>query len=169
MFITAMKTTKKSNIDGVVVREPETFRDDRGWLAELFREDELDPEMLPVMGYISMTRPGISRGPHEHREQTDLICFFGISKFRLYLWDNRPDSPTYKRHERIETEPGRILLVQIPPGVVHGYKNIGSVEGMIINCPNRLYAGAERKEPVDEIRHEEASDSPFSIEDRAKK
>lgn len=159
------KKIRKSKIDGIVIRELTGHRDDRGWLAELFREDELEPGIYPAMGYLSMTRPGISRGPHEHREQTDLIYFCGISKFRLYLWDNRTDSPTFRSQERIETEPGQVLMVEIPPGVVHGYKNIGSVEGLIVNCPNRLYAGMNRREPVDEIRHEEDPESPFKIGD----
>jgi len=154
-----------SNIDGVEIAELDLFRDDRGWLAELFRKDELEADLFPEMAYISMTRPGVSRGPHEHREQTDLIFFCGISLFRLYLWDNRPDSSTHMLHERIETEPDRALMVKIPPGVVHGYKNIGAVEGLIINCPNRLYAGDKRLEQVDEIRHEENPGSAFKISD----
>ena len=35
------------------------------------------------------------------------------------------------------------------------YQNIGDADGIVINCPNRLYSGAGRKEEVDEIRHED--------------
>ena len=45
-------------------------------------------------------------------------------------------------------------VVIVPAGVVHGYQNIGDTEGIVINCPNRLYRGAGRREEVDEIRHE---------------
>jgi len=55
--------------------------------------------------------------------------------------------------------------VLVPAGVVHGYQNVGDVEGIVINCPNRLYRGAGRKEEIDEIRHEIQRESPFRMED----
>jgi dTDP-4-dehydrorhamnose 3,5-epimerase len=54
--------------------------------------------------------------------------------------------------------------VLIPPGVVHAYKNIGGKIGMVVNCPNKLFAGRNRKEPVDEIRHEDNPDTIFKLE-----
>jgi dTDP-4-dehydrorhamnose 3,5-epimerase len=54
--------------------------------------------------------------------------------------------------------------VIVPPGVVHGYKNIGDKPGWVFNAPNRLYAGRGKQEPVDEIRHEDEDGSPFRIE-----
>ena len=54
--------------------------------------------------------------------------------------------------------------VLIPAGVVHAYKNIGSVLGMVVNCPNRLYAGHGRSAPVDEIRHESDLNSIFQLD-----
>jgi len=52
----------------------------------------------------------------------------------------------------------------VPPGVVHAYKNVSRVAGLVFNCPNRLYAGRHREEPVDEIRHEDRRDSPFRLD-----
>src|SRR5947209_11731692 len=71
-------------------------RDARGWLCELFRHDELPPAFHPVMAYLSMTEPGVARGPHEHVAQADYFCFLGPSNFTAYLWDNRPHSPTFR-------------------------------------------------------------------------
>ena len=82
-------------IDDVVVYPLNKYFDDRGWLAELFRHDELEEEFYPVMSYISFTKPGVQRGPHEHVDQADLFCFIGPSTFSMRIWDNRPDSPTY--------------------------------------------------------------------------
>ena len=56
------------------------------------------------------------------------------------------------------------MLLIIPPGVVHAYKNVGGAAGIVFNCPNRLYKGPGRKEPVDEIRHEEDPDSRFRLD-----
>ena len=75
----------KSVIEGVIIRELPANTDERGWLVELFRQDQLEDKHHPVMSYISMTKPGIARGPHEHREQTDIICFVGPSRFKLQM------------------------------------------------------------------------------------
>ncbi len=154
----------KISIEGVIVREISRFTDDRGWLSELFRIDEFDDEYRPEMSYISMTTPGIARGPHEHVDQADIFCFMGPSTFRMYLWDNRKDSPTYKAKDVFDAGQDENLLVLVPKGVVHAYKNVGDVDGIVINCPNRLYAGRDKKEPVDEIRHEADADSPFQVD-----
>jgi dTDP-4-dehydrorhamnose 3,5-epimerase len=56
----------------------------------------------------------------------------------------------------------RVLI--IPPGVVHAYKNIGDRPGMVLNFPNRLYAGTGKTSPVDEIRHESDPHSPYFLD-----
>ncbi|MFO0966651.1 MAG: dTDP-4-dehydrorhamnose 3,5-epimerase family protein [Gemmataceae bacterium] len=151
-------------IDGILCQPLKTFHDPRGWLCELFRDDEVPPEFRPVMGYVSETLPGVARGPHEHVDQADYFCFLGPSDFKIYLWDNRPKSPTYRRAQTIlggETNPLRLI---IPAGVVHAYRNVGSKPGIVINCPNRLYRGQGKKEPVDEIRHEDDPASVFQLD-----
>ena len=61
---------KSGDIEGVIVRRLDKYHDERGWLAELFRDDELPgEEFRPAMAYTSTTKPGVRRGPHEHAEQ----------------------------------------------------------------------------------------------------
>ena len=151
-------------IDGVIWKPLRTYHDARGWLCELFRHDELPPEFHPVMGYISMTEVGVARGPHEHADQADFFCFFGPSDFKLYLWDTRPASSTHGVRQAEVIGEGRPTAVIIPPGVVHAYRNVGRVPGLVFNCPNRLYKGWGRKEAVDEIRHEDDADSRFRLD-----
>jgi dTDP-4-dehydrorhamnose 3,5-epimerase len=151
-------------IEGVVVRHLRKFHDGRGWLTELFRQDELDSEFFPAMSYISSTLPGVTRGPHEHYDQADFFCFIGPSNFKLRMWDNRRDSATYCTMMTLvvgEDDPKAVL---IPKGVVHAYQNVGTADGIVINCPNRLYKGEHRQEPVDEIRHEDALDTVFRMD-----
>ncbi len=145
-------------ISGVLVKEFKQFHDSRGWLAETFRTDELG-DYRPEMGYVSFTFPGITRGPHEHRDQTDYFCFLG--SFTLYLWDNRKDSPTYWNRMVIENTDR--LIVRVPPGIVHAYRNSGDTGGIVLNFPDRLYAGWGKKEPVDEMRYEDDTASPFKV------
>lgn len=154
---------KEGAIEGCLIRPIRRFEDDRGWLSEFFRADELDPSLHPVMGYLSMTHAGVTRGPHEHRDQTDLFFFFSGS-YRLYLWDTRPSSPTYECRQVFDVGEAAPTVAIIPPGVVHAYRNIGTAGALVLNCPNQLYAGEGKKHPVDEIRHEEMEDSPFEME-----
>jgi len=156
---------KNGPIDGVVLRELNVHHDQRGWLMEVFRKDEIPPEYFPAMGYVSATKPGVIRGPHEHREQADLFCFIGPSVFRVYCWDARKDSPTFGNRMVVDVGSGHPVFLIVPPGVVHAYKNVGSEEGWVMNYPNALYAGKGRAEEVDEIRHEEDAQSVYIMED----
>ena len=154
---------KDGEIKGVVIRKLGKFLDSRGWLCELFRNDELEGEFFPTMAYISSTNPGVTRGPHEHVDQADLFCFIGPSNFKLRMWDNRRESETFGFVTTVvvgEENPSSVL---VPAGVVHAYQNIGDGEGIVINCPNRLYKGAGRKEPVDEIRHEDDAQTIYRM------
>ena len=54
--------------------------------------------------------------------------------------------------------------VLVPKGVVHAYQNIGNVPGIVINCPNQLYMGQGKRQPIDEIRHEDDPDTIYRIE-----
>jgi dTDP-4-dehydrorhamnose 3,5-epimerase len=151
-------------IDGVIWRPLTFYRDGRGWLCELFREDELQAEFRPAMAYLSMTEPGVARGPHEHRDQADCFCFLGPSDFRVYLWDARPSAATRGARQVEVVGASRPMLLVVPAGVVHAYLNVGRAPGWVFNCPNRLYRGPGRKGPVDEVRHEDLPDSPFRLD-----
>ena len=154
--------TVEVTINGVEVTPLRYFHDDRGWLAEVFRSDELT--VTPAMGYVSETHPDVARGPHEHRDQTDIFVFRGPSTFRIYLWDNRPGAPTEGRTMKFDVGADQPTRVVVPPGVVHAYKNIGAVGGLVLNYPDRLYAGEGRREPVDEIRWEDDPSGRFSLD-----
>jgi dTDP-4-dehydrorhamnose 3,5-epimerase len=154
----------KGKIHDVVIYPIQKFVDERGWLAELFRHDELSEEFYPAMAYISLTEPNIQRGPHEHVDQADLFCFLGPSNFKLRLWDNREDSPTYRYIMTLFVGADNPQAVIVPKGVAHAYKNIGSEKGMVINCPNRLYMGENKKDEIDEIRHEDDPDTIFKMD-----
>jgi len=154
----------KGKIHDVTARPLSKFLDERGWLAELYRSDEVAAELMPVMAYISMTQPGVARGPHEHTDQTDYFCFIGPSNFKIYLWDARADSPTFGIRQVIYAGADSPFMVIVPPGVVHAYRNIGNENGIVFNGPNRLYAGHGKNSSVDEIRHEETRGSAYLLD-----
>jgi dTDP-4-dehydrorhamnose 3,5-epimerase len=152
-----------ATIDGVIWKPLRLFNDARGWLCEIFRDDELPAEFHPAMAYVSETKPGVCRGPHEHVAQADCFAFLGPGDFMLHLWDNRPASASRGAYQAALVGQSRPMVVVIPPGVVHAYENVSATPGWVINCPNQLYRGAGKQEPVDEIRHEDDPTSPFQI------
>lgn len=159
-----MSIFKDGEINGIIIKDLIKNEDNRGWLIELFRKDMIDQGIFPEMSYISMTCPGIARGPHEHLEQTDYFCFVGPSTFKLVMWDNRKESATYKNKMILNLGENNHKIVIIPPRVVHAYKNIGDKPGLVINLPNKLYAGWRKKEKVDEIRYENNPNSSFKLD-----
>jgi dTDP-4-dehydrorhamnose 3,5-epimerase len=147
---------------GVTIRTLQKHEDTRGWLLELYREDELPEEFTPAMAYISVTKPGVARGPHEHADQTDGFAFIS-GRFKLYLWENRAGRGD--RSEVLDVGEGAPTFVTVPPGVVHAYRNVGDSDAFVLNFPDRLYGGWGRSQPVDEYRHEEDAGSRFRLED----
>ncbi len=150
---------KRVEISGVKIEKLIKNVDERGFLIETFRQDTLPDNLKPQMSYVSYTEPGIARGPHEHIEQTDIFAFIGPGNFRIQLWDNREKSKTYGNSMIFFGGDDNPILVVVPPGVVHGYKNVSrSVRGMVLNYPDRLFKGRGKREAVDEVRHEDAED-----------
>ncbi|MFA6995478.1 MAG: dTDP-4-dehydrorhamnose 3,5-epimerase family protein [Patescibacteria group bacterium] len=148
-------------LQDVIIKKIDKYTDERGWLMEIFRRDELN--FTPAMSYVSLTNPGVTRGPHEHKTQSDCFVFLGPGSFRLFLWDRRKDSTTVGESIEIEVGENNPSLVIVPPGVVHGYKCISDVPALSINLPDKLYKGEGKKEEIDEIRWEKDPESPYKI------
>jgi dTDP-4-dehydrorhamnose 3,5-epimerase len=149
-------------INNVIIKKLPVFSDERGWLAEVFRGDEIDYK--PEMVYVSFTKYNVSRGPHEHSFQTDYFVFAGPGNFELFLWDNRKESSSYGVFQKIVVGETNQVAVLVPPGVVHGYRSISKEGSYSTNLPNKLYAGKGKKEVVDEIRHEKDINTKFKME-----
>jgi dTDP-4-dehydrorhamnose 3,5-epimerase len=150
-------------IDGVVIRELVTHVDEHGYLFEMLRADWPEFEKFG-QSYISVTYPGIIKGWHWHKLQTDhFVAIKGAAKIALY--DNRPDSPT--RHELMEIIIGerRQRLLLIPPQVLHGIIALNHEPVMIINFPDYLYNPAdpdEQRLPHDApLRYVDGMEAPY--------
>ena len=153
----------ENSIEGVVFKPLQPFEDDRGWLAETFRSDEAS--VIPAMSYVSVTHGRMVRGPHEHLEQTDRFVFAGPGEFHVKLWDNRPESPTYGNAKTIMAGEKNPVILTVPPRIVHGYVNVSEHDAWVMNFPDRLFMGEDKKEKVDEVRYEGVEDGPFSMEE----
>lgn len=129
------------------VYELKQFKDDRGMVCETFR---LDDDLLKdaKMCYISETEPFVMRGPHEHAGQTD---FFVSWKTRMVyqMYNKETDEMKF-----FVTEPDKMYLVKVAPPIIHSYRNISLETSKTLNYPTSLFMGEDKKEEIDEIRHE---------------
>ncbi len=148
-------------IKDVIIKNLEKYNDERGWLTEIYRNDETD--FQPAMSYLSLTKPNVIRGPHEHAYQSDCFIFSGPGTFEVHLWDRRANSQTQGEYARIIAGENEPKLIIVPPGVVHGYKCVSDSPGLSINLPDKLYKGENKSEEIDEIRWEKDENSPYKI------
>ena len=131
-------------IEGVRIKRLKVIPDERGFLMEMMRDDD---EFFQKFGqvYLSVVYPGVVKGWHYHRKQTDHFVFVkGMAKVVLY--DSRENSKTRGEvNEFFMGEQNPILLV-IPPFVLHGMKGIGTEPAMLVNAPTEPYRYAEPDE-----------------------
>ncbi len=124
-------------IDGVLVKKLKVIPDERGYLMEMVRDD--DPFFRKFgQVYLSVVYPGVVKGWHYHKKQTDHFVFVkGMAKVVLY--DARESSPTHGEvNEFFMGEQNPILLV-IPPFVYHGMKGVGGEPAYLVNVPTEHY------------------------------
>jgi len=124
-------------IDGVRIKRLKVIPDERGRLMEMLRDDD---EVFQKFGqvYLSVVYPGVVKGWHYHKKQTDYFVFVkGMAKVVLY--DGREGSPTHGEvNEFFLGEHNPILLV-IPPFVLHGMKGVGTEPAYLVNTPTEHY------------------------------
>lgn len=131
----------------VKIREIKKYSDPRGMVCEISRQDsEITKESK--MCYISETAPYIMRGPHSHVAQKDeFFTWSARMSYHLYNPDN-------KEMKIFITDPGKIYNVFVDVGIVHSYRNLENVTSFTMNFPSSLFMGKDKKEEIDEIRHE---------------
>jgi dTDP-4-dehydrorhamnose 3,5-epimerase len=131
-------------IDGVRTKKLKVIPDERGFLMEMLRDDD---EFFQKFGqvYLSVVYPGVVKGWHYHRKQTDHFVFVkGMAKVVLY--DSRDGSPTKGEVNEFFLGEQNPMLLVIPPGVLHGMKGIGVEPALLINVPDQVYDYAEPDE-----------------------
>lgn len=144
-------------IDGVQIKRLKVIPDDRGRLMEILRCDEAGLFERFGQVYVSYTYPGVVKGWHMHRQQTDhMACLVGMLK--LVLYDGRDGSPTRGEVQEIYFGIHQPLLVKIPPGVWHGWQNIGPTEAMAVNIPDAPY---DYDDPDEHRKDPHQSDIPY--------
>lgn len=120
-------------IEGVRIKKLSKIADERGTIMHMLRADDPEFERFGEI-YFSKSYPGVVKGWHKHRKMTLNYCVVE-GMIKLVLYDDRKHSKTYQQLQEIFIGEDNYCLVQIPPGVVNGYKTIGAKPSILINCP----------------------------------
>lgn len=125
-------------IEGVKVKKLVKHCDDRGFFAELVRDDE--PELLSRFGQAScsMSYPGVIKAFHYHEKQDDL-WFFPSGNAQVVLYDLREGSSTKGETNVYYMGEENPIMLLIPKGVAHGYRVLGQKPATIIYFTTESY------------------------------
>ena len=132
-----MKVTPTA-LAGVLVIEPDVYRDDRGWFSELwnrerYREAGIDVDF--VQDNAAWSREGVIRGLHYQwpDPQGKLVAASEGTILDVAV-DIRPASPTFRRWVAVELSAENHRQLWIPPGYAHGYAVIGASAVVTYKC-----------------------------------
>lgn len=112
-----------TEIEGLVLFEPEVHGDERGFLAEVFRDSaikKLGIDVDFVQDNHSRSSARVLRGLHMQRGQAKLVRCARGRIFDVAV-DLRPESPSYKRWEGYELDDVDHRQLFIPDGFGHGF------------------------------------------------
>jgi dTDP-4-dehydrorhamnose 3,5-epimerase len=129
---------RDTRLPGVVVVEPAVFRDDRGYLTEVWsqrRYDDAGLDVRFVQDNLSSSRRGVLRGLHYQwpASQGKLVSVLHGEVFDVAV-DIRPDSPTYRQWVGVTLSSENHHQIYIPPGFAHGFAVLSERALVLYKC-----------------------------------
>lgn len=138
----------KTDIEGVVIIEPQLFGDSRGYFMESYSERDFARLVAPirfVQDNESRSRYGVVRGLHYQREpysQSKLVrCLEG--RVLDVAVDIRPESPTYGKYVAVELSADNHRQLFIPKGFAHGFAVLSKEALFAYKCDEFYHPEAE--------------------------
>jgi dTDP-4-dehydrorhamnose 3,5-epimerase len=117
----------KTDIEDVIIIEPQVHGDDRGYFVETFRQDKLEDFVGYKINFCqdneSKSSRGVLRGLHYQlapAAQTKLVRVISGSVLDVAV-DIRKNSATFGKHISVELSGSILREVLIPRGFGHGF------------------------------------------------
>ena len=132
-----MKVTE-TRLPGVVVLEPPVFRDDRGFLTEVWNQRKYDGAGLPwrfVQDNLSCSKKGVLRGLHYQwpAAQGKLVSVLEGEVFDIAV-DIRVGSSTFGQWVGVTLSSENKHQIYIPEGFAHGFAVISEIALVLYKC-----------------------------------
>lgn len=129
---------RETSLPGVLVLEPQVFRDERGFFLETFSTRRLSgsgiPEHFAQDNHSRSTR-GVVRGLHYQLEhpQGKLVHAARGRIFDVAV-DIRRGSPSFAKWFGVELTDKNLWSLWVPPGFAHGFCVLSDVADVIYKC-----------------------------------
>jgi dTDP-4-dehydrorhamnose 3,5-epimerase len=137
-------------IPDVILCEPITISDDRGYFSETFRQDKLEKFLGFSVNFCqeneSKSTFGVLRGLHYQTNpyaQTKLVRVLQGAVLDVSV-DLRKDSPTFGKHIAIELSEENKKQIFIPRGFAHGFIVLSNEVILGYKVDNYYHQGSER-------------------------
>lgn len=141
-------TFKKLDIPDVILIEPKLFKDDRGYFAEIYKDDGFKENGITsqfVQDNISRSNKGTLRGLHYqlHKPQAKLVSVIRGAVFDVAV-DIRRDSPTFGQWFGQVLSDENHLQLFIPEGFAHGFCVLSEEADFMYKCSDYYDPASER-------------------------
>ena len=133
--------TQTTEIEGIVIVEPQVFGDSRGYFMETYQKEKYAAagiDVTFVQDNESMSRYGVVRGLHYQAEpyaQAKLIRVVAGRVLDVAV-DIRKDSPTYGKVFTLELSSENKLQLFLPHGIAHGFAVLSETAVFTYKCDN---------------------------------
>lgn len=137
-----------TDLPGVLIVEPDLFRDQRGYLLETYQQKrypELGVDATFVQDNLSFSRKGVLRGLHYQlgRPQGKLVTVMHGTIFDVAA-DIRVGSPTFGRWLGVELSSEDHRQIYVPEGFAHGFCVLSETAVVLYKCTD-FYAPPEER------------------------
>ena len=123
---------------GVNIRDLPPISDERGIIVELFDPRWGWHDRPLVFSYLFTIRPGFIKGWGMHKLHEDRYSIL-FGEMEIIFYDDRPESSTRGLVATYVLTDARRQLINIPAGIWHCNRNIGTRDVVIVNFPTMPY------------------------------
>ncbi|MBO7092102.1 MAG: dTDP-4-dehydrorhamnose 3,5-epimerase [Victivallales bacterium] len=133
--------TQTTEIEGIVIIEPQVFGDSRGYFMETYQKEKYAAagiDVTFVQDNESMSRYGVVRGLHYQAEpfaQAKLIRVV-VGRVLDVAVDIRKNSPTFGKVFTLELSSENKLQLFLPHGIAHGFAVLSETAVFTYKCDN---------------------------------
>ncbi len=132
-------TFKRLEIDGLILVEPRSFHDERGFFLESFKESEFAAAGITerfVQDNHSLSVKNVIRGLHYQKEPRAQGKLVRVIKGRVWdvAVDIRPGSASYGKWLGVELSEENHLMLYIPSGFAHGFASLSNEVHLLYKC-----------------------------------
>ena len=139
----------QTEIEGVVIIEPDVFGDDRGYFFESYNQARFDAAVRPVrfvQDNESKSKFGVLRGLHFQCGRAAQSKLVRVVKGKVLdvAVDIRRGSPTFGRHVAVELTAENKRQFFVPRGFAHGFAVLSDEAVFAYKCDNIYMPSHER-------------------------